>query len=239
MKKRSGCLLCGGELTYQASPHSYTCCFCERTFQSVACCPAGHFICDDCHQQDAVALIESYCNHSQSVDPFAMADALMHYDQVTMYGPEHHYLVPAVLIAAWYNATGAGGKSLSLALARKRAEKVPGGFCGTHGSCGAGIGAGIFISVITGATPMSTEEWRLSNLLTGRCLTLIAEHGGPRCCKRDVFLALSETVRFVKEQFGISLGQSDVSCDFSANSKWCKRGECPFYSGREERVIHA
>jgi hypothetical protein len=87
-----------------------------------------------------------------------MADALLHHDRLAMHGPEHHYLVPAVLIAAWFNMTGVSGKRHALDKAMKRAGMVPGGSCGTHGACGAGMGTGIFISVITGATPLSTEK---------------------------------------------------------------------------------
>jgi hypothetical protein len=45
--------------------------------------------------------------------------------------------------------------------------------------CGAGMGTGIFISIVTGATSLSIEEWRLSNLATAKSLLSISEHGGP------------------------------------------------------------
>jgi hypothetical protein len=111
--------------------------------------------------------------------------------QIKMHGPEHHFLVPAVLFTAYQNQTGEkDGRRSKLEIIRNRAELVKGGFCGTHGTCGAAIGAGIFCSVITDTTPLSTDTWRLSNKITAHCLISIAEHGGPRCCKRDTFISI-------------------------------------------------
>jgi len=108
-----------------------------------------------------------------------------------MHGPEHHFLVPAVLIAAYYNLNVEyQTKIQNLKIARQRSEKIPGGFCGSHGTCGACIGAGIFFSIITQTTPLSGKTWQQSNLLTGTCLVEIAMKGGPRCCKRDTLLLL-------------------------------------------------
>ena len=75
-----------------------------------------------------------------------------------MHGPEHHFLIPAVLLSAFYNVSGEPGeKEKKIKQARKRAENVLGGFCGFYGDCGAAVGTGIFVSVITGATPLSQK----------------------------------------------------------------------------------
>ena len=149
-----------------------------------------------------------------------------------MHGPEHHFLVPAVLLSAYYNVTGEEDKKEEkINLAQKRAANVLGGFCGFYGDCGAAVGVGIFISVLTGSTPLSTKEWRLSNLGTAHSLLAIAEKGGPRCCKRNSFIAIQEAVKFVKENFNVTLSISnDVKCDFNHLNKECIKEKCPFYS---------
>ena len=104
--------------------------------------------------------------------------------------------------------------------------------CGTHGSCAAAIGAGIFVSLIMGATPLSKEEWRLSNLATAECLRSIAEHGGPRCCKRNTFLAIIGAARFLASNFGISLPVGErVICEFNGMNAECIGKACPFFRG--------
>jgi hypothetical protein len=94
---------------------------------------------------------------------------------------------------------------------------------------GAGVGTGIFISIITRSTPLAIEEWSLSNLVTGKSLISIASHGGPRCCKRDVYLSILESIQFLKEKFDVKLDSSEVNCQFSDNNKECLKSTCLFY----------
>ena len=123
-----------------------------------------------------------------------------------------------------------GERAKKIEIARRRAEDVKGGFCGFCGTCGAAVGTGIFLSVLTGTSPLSKAEWRLSNLMTAESLLAIANHGGPRCCKRDTFLALRTAVSFVQRELHIELdGEQPVVCEFSALNKECTKGECPFY----------
>ena len=51
-----------------------------------------------------------------------------------------------------------------------RGKAVPGGVCGFWGACGAGISAGMFISIISGATPLKNEPWGLANKMTSKAL---------------------------------------------------------------------
>ena len=107
---------------------------------------------------------------------------------------------------------------------RKRGENVLGGFCGFDGACGAGVGTGIFVSLITDSTPLSEGGWRFSNLnlMTAQSLEEIACHGGPRCRKRDTFLALQSAQAFIEENFDVSLPMSEpILCAFSDMNKEC------------------
>jgi len=153
--------------------------------------------------------------------------------RVMTHGPEHHFLVPAVLVAAFYNHTRQPGKKeLGIKNARHRAGLVKGGSCGLLGDCGAAVGTGIFVSIVTGATPLSREEWRMANLMTARALEKIALHGGPRCCKRNTFLALQEAIRFISTEMGIHLPEpGKISCRFSDQNRECLKDRCPFYNG--------
>jgi hypothetical protein len=148
-----------------------------------------------------------------------------------MHGPEHHFLVPAVLLTAYYNMKNEPVKKKEkLLIAEKRAENVLGGFCGFYGCCGAAVGTGIFMSLITDATPLSKEEWQISNLLTANVLLSISYAGGPRCCKRDTFIALLETIRYLHDNFSMSLGNNEsIKCEFNNLNKECLKNNCFFY----------
>jgi hypothetical protein len=143
MTHYSGCLVCGADLQYIGNYQSLECHYCKETFQSDVLCLNGHFVCDKCHALSGTELIEIYCNSSKSVNPVRMATEIMQNGKISMHGPEHHFLVPAVLIAVYCNLTNDPGKKEKISKARQRSEKIPGGFCGTHGNCGAGVGTGI------------------------------------------------------------------------------------------------
>jgi hypothetical protein len=232
---KSGCLVCGAVLTYFEAPRDLACAVCGAVFPADASCDAGHFVCDACHSSSANDWIERRCATADGADPMRIAIELMRSPHVTMHGPEHHFLVPASLLAAWHNAGGPAAlgssaeKSDQIRKARRRAELVPGGFCGTHGACGAAIGCGIFVSVITRATPLSGQEWRLSNEATAEALQAIAALGGPRCCKRDSFLAIIAARDFVGDRFGVALPIAEpLLCEFIRLNKECTGQACPF-----------
>ena len=65
-----------------------------------------------------------------------------------MHGPEHHAIVPGAIIAAVRN-TGYPVPEGAIEKALERASKVPGGWCGLYGDCGAAVGVGIAVSVLT------------------------------------------------------------------------------------------
>jgi hypothetical protein len=229
---KSDCVVCGKELIYLEEERTAECSYCKESFRTNALCAGGHYVCDRCHGLKGNDLIETFCARTEMTDPLKMAVTLMGNPEIKMHGPEHHLLVPAVLLAAYYNMTArAGEKEEKIRKARQRAENVLGGFCGFYGDCGAAVGTGIFVSVLTGATPLSKKEWRQSNLMTARSLFSIANHGGPRCCKRNSFLAIREATGFVAEHFGVSLpGGEDLRCTFISFNKECLADECPFFA---------
>lgn len=225
-----GCLVCGAEIEYRETATPVNCATCGQAADSDVQCLAGHFVCDHCHADDALAWIERVCTASMTANPWDLAESLMQSPLVKMHGPEHHFLVPAVLLAAAANvADRADQKPDLLAKARRRAEQVPGGFCGTHGTCGAAMGVGIAIAVWTGSTPLKVREWQLSNLATATALTDIARQGGPRCCKRDTWLALAAAAAFLRDELGVTLtGPDTVVCPWSKLDDECQDEACPF-----------
>jgi hypothetical protein len=63
---------------------------------------------------------------------------------------------------------------------------------------GAGIGAGTFVAIATGATPVKGAARGLSNRMTARALDVVSRTNGARCCKRDAFLAILAAARFAR-----------------------------------------
>lgn len=227
------CLICGSPLVYKDGEEQMKCMICGNTFSSNCACEQGHYICDKCHSQPGMVVITAEVLRTQSKDPFAIAMKIMDDPHIHMHGPEHHYLVPAVLLAAYYNAGGRiGERTLAdvVEVARLRASQVPGGICGFWGCCGAAVGAGIFTSLISGATPLAEESWGECNAVTAKCLELIAKGGGPRCCKRDCFLALAVMRKYLAEHYDVQLEKPErIVCHYVQYNRDCQEKKCPFY----------
>jgi hypothetical protein len=186
-------------------------------------------VCDGCHARGAFAVISAICASADNDDPYRIALEIMRSPAVHMHGPEHHVIVGSALAAAYCNATGQSEKLGNyLAIIEKRGKKVPGGTCGFWGACGAGIGVGIFLSVVLGNTPLKGDIYGLCNRLTARCLSVIGDIGGPRCCKRNVGLAIREAVAFVRENLAVGMLEPHIACEFSARNRECIGARCPF-----------
>ncbi len=226
----TGCLVCGAPLVYLPAAEAMTCALCGASRASNARCEAGHYACDACHAAPAKDVIERTCAATDETDPVALAVRLMHHPSVKMHGPEHHFLVPAVLLAAYSNARGEPERRAArVAEARRRSEPVLGGFCGIQGACGAGIGTGTFVAIASGSTPVKGAERGLSNRMTARALDVIARTDGPRCCKRDSFLAILAAARFAKAHLGVDLPARGPACDWSGTNGECIGDACPFH----------
>lgn len=228
---KSGCLICGKELKYFFTPQKFACEICGKECDGDASCEQGHFVCDRCHARPGYESIDALALKTPDRDPLAIARRMMANGFINMHGPEHHYLVVAALLAAYKNAGGDGvDLEKALAVARQRAEKVPGGVCGHWGACGAGIGTGIFISLVTGASPMSAAEWGLANKMTSLSLEAISQGGGPRCCKRGVWLAVLTAADFARDRLGVDMAVSGLPrCMFSGGNPSCRKAACLFH----------
>jgi len=234
MEQKTGCLVCGRELVYLDEPEELTCASCGKRVAGSVKCREGHFICDDCHRLPAEEFILKACLSTDIPDPLELALFFMRHPSVKMHGPEHHFLVPAVLLTSSSLVAGERERLPErLQKARDRAREVKGGSCGFLGDCGAAVGTGIFVSVLSGATPLSKVEWRLANLMTSRSLHDVALAGGPRCCKRNTYLAILAAVAFVREEWGLDLPvKQDLACEFSDLNRECLGLECRFHRDR-------
>ncbi len=225
---KDGCLICGADLEYLDEAESMTCIICGKTFGSNAHCSKGHYVCDDCHSSSGNRTIRSVCLSTDSADPIAVALECMALPEVHMHGPEHHTLVASAILTACHNAGVQFDLPTALNEAARRASQVPGGVCGNWGCCGAAVGAGIATSILTGATPLSGNEWGVCNTVTGTCLQMIGGMGGPRCCKRDSFTAIITASMYLESVSGVVLEYMVPTCTFHERNQQCQGASCPY-----------
>ena len=82
--------------------------------------------------------------------------------------------------------------------------------------------------IVTGSTPLANEAWGLSNKMTAAALSAIGEVGGPRCCKRDSYLAIIKAVEFAREHLGVEMELGDIKCIHSKQNNQCIDTRCHF-----------
>jgi hypothetical protein len=193
------CLICQAPLEYLEADVEMECAVCRKKQRSQTRCIQGHFVCDACHTSGMDSIL-AICLKSRSSDPIAILEEMMRLPACHMHGPEHHTIVGSALLTAYQNAGGKIELKAALSEMRKRGSQVPGGVCGFWGACGAGISAGMYVSIALKATPLAEEAWGLANQMTAKALAAIGRNGGPRCCKRDSYLAITEAVHFTEEK---------------------------------------
>ena len=228
----SNCIICGESLKYSQESELRECSICAGTFLSNAECVRGHFVCDSCHSYGALASVMAEIRRSSEKNPIRLLEAVMKNPKVHMHGPEHHVIVPLVLLTAYRNCGGKMDYDSAVKEAYKRAKQVPGGTCGYWGVCGAAAGAGIYASIIIGSNPMNGKAWHKPMEMTSACLKRIASCGGPRCCKRTSRLAVEEAAAFTFNLTGIRMPVSAVKCAYAGRNRECIADSCPYYGAK-------
>lgn len=229
----AGCLVCGAPILYEEVSRERTCVLCGRTANSNAVCAAGHFVCDGCHTSAVPAYLPLLLAATER-DPGRLLQRVMDLSEVHMHGPEHHGIVPAVLLTAYRNCGGDVDLTAALHEAARRSGRVPGGACGNWGSCGAAIGAGIYGSMVMKSTPLNAAVWSFPQALVARCLERIVAIGGPRCCKRTARIAVETAAAWTEEHLGVAMPCEPQPCTFSHRNGECLHERCPFHEASEK-----
>ncbi len=178
------------------------------------------------------------CMEAGSDDPVKIFRKLVRVEGVPMHGGLHHIIVPMSLITAYWNVVRDFDLKAYLTEAADRAREVPERICGYWGTCGSGVGAGIFLSVITRTSPLSHgRRWGQCNTITSESLARIGEVGGPRCCKRNAVLSITSACDYVKRELGVEMHPSPFACNRVDDNPDCIGTRCPYYisNKKEER----
>ncbi len=228
-KQQHNCMVCSKELVYKATLDEATCYYCGSVSHQSVTCKEGHYVCDACHAKEALEVIEHICRASKERDMLKLFKQIREHPSIPKHGPEHHAMVPAIIVTAYKNS---GGKLPENALktAILRGSSIMGGACGFLGICGAASGVGIGFAIVLEASPVAKKERSAAQKVTYAVLGKIAEYEAARCCHREVWTALniasslSETFLHVK-----LLAQMEVKCDQKKFNQYCYGKECPIF----------
>lgn len=179
------------------------------------------------------AIVEA-CLDSEETDPAELFERIVSLESVRMHGPEHHFIDGACVLSAYAAAGGDIDLVSALEKLSDRAANMPGAMCAYWGVCGAAASTGAALAIIEGAGPLSSgEAWGGHMGCVSRALARMAEIGGPRCCKRNAYIAFEEAAAYLRHRYGVEVrcGRIAEGCGHSVENKQCLQSRCPFHKG--------
>lgn len=228
-KHTSGCMVCGIDLIYEQEQKLLNCFFCGKELETDTYCENDHFVCNSCHAQDAIEIIKSVCLSSTEKDMIELLKKIRSHEKFPLHGPEHHAMVSGIILTAYKNS---GGKIEDNKIIKgiERGGKIPGGYCGYIGACGAALGVGNAFGIILGSSPIKSKERQQVLKITAEVLSAIAKNQAARCCQRESVIALQLAAKLSQEYLGMKLfANNDFKCTQSKKNKECLKEACPFW----------
>jgi len=227
-RHRAGCMACGAPLLYDHGRGERACHYCGAAVESEVCCEQGHFVCDRCHAGDGAAVIEQICLRSGETDMLALMQQIRRHPAIAMHGPEHHGMVPAVILTTYRNLGGAGVDDEAIRAVIQRGLRVPGGYCGYAGTCGAATGVGVAFARLLGSSPVKADERGTVLGVTATVLSELAALGAARCCQRDAWVALRRAAGLSASLLPVELqARADWRCEQWPLNRQCLGERCP------------
>jgi len=231
------CMVCGKPLVYAREETPRACEYCGEVGPANAVCRSGHFVCDACHTAGALGVIERVCLSTAETDMVALMQVIRRHPGIPMHGPEHHGLVPGVILATCRNLGGNVTDEMIRA-GIQRGARVMGGACAFTGSCGAASGVGVAFSMLLDANPLRPKERQQVMQAVNAVATAIADQPAARCCQRDVWLALVKTAQLSRDLLGLPLrADAPIRCGQFAMNEDCLTMACPLWpdGGKTDR----
>ena len=230
-------MVCGSVLEYLDQAQGVTCSYCGKVESGHIKCPNGHYICDVCHNRDAIQVIEDIALTTKARDPFEIAELMMSYPGLPMLGCQHAYIAGGAFMAAIKNEGSRIISNEEIKEVFQRTQKqAHGGYCGLSGVCGIAPALGACFAILTGSKCGTDQAQRLTMEAVTRVTRAITDLTGPSCCKAYVWTALDVAVDYLKESLGVVLpARRSVACDFSArHPHGCREARCPYFQGNEQ-----
>ena len=224
----SGCMVCGSPLNYLEHDRPQACSFCGIVKTANAVCENDHFVCDDCHGENAIDIVRQICLNTDETDMIDLLNLIRSHPSIPLHGPEHHFIVPGVIVATYKNLGGIVTDA-DIRAAIDRGKTIPGGVCAFWGGCGAALGAGAAFAILLKANPIKAVERKIVQKITGAIINEINLLEAARCCQRETWTALKTAANLSKKYLPFSLcADGSTLCAQQSKNRECIGKGCPF-----------
>lgn len=231
-------MVCGSVLEYLDQAQGVTCSYCGKVEQGHIRCPNGHYICEVCHNRDAMQIIEDIALTIKSKDPFEIADLMISYPGLPMLGCQHAYIAGGAFMAAIKNegSRAVGNEEIKEVFARTQ-KQAHGGYCGLSGVCGIAPAIGACFAILTGSKCGADQAQHITMETVTRVTRAITELTGPSCCKAYVWTSLEAATNYLSESLAIVLPASRlIACNYRPkHPHGCREVRCPYFHGYEHQ----
>ena len=158
--------------------------------------------------------------------------------KIPLHGPEHHAIVPGIILATYRNLGGNITEEQILTGIR-RGTQIPGGSCGFMRVCGAATGVGIAYSIILDSNPVAPEKRQKIQKVVSRVISRISEQKAARCCQRECYIALKEAASVSSVLLPIVL-KADFHLTYQQHSinRECIGVRCLLQPERVKGIVH-
>ncbi len=225
-------MVCGSTLEYLDQALDVTCSYCGKAEHGHIRCPNGHYVCEICHNRDAMRIIEESAFSTASGNPFEIAELMMGCPGLPMLGCQHAYVAGGALMAAIKNEGSRRITNEEIKEVFKRARKqAHGGYCGLTGVCGIAPAIGACFAILTGSKCGTDQEQRITMEAVTRVARAITGITGPSCCKAYVRTSLEAAVDYLRESMDIVLpAGGEIVCSYTAkHPHGCRETRCPYF----------
>jgi|GEM_PF-451332 len=230
------CAVCGSSLSYLERAFDLTCSYCGKIEHGHISCPHGHYVCDVCHNRDALKVIEEIAFNAKSIDPFQISDLMMSFPGLPMLGCQHAYIAGGAFMAALKHEGSRGITNKDIEEVFQRTQKqAHGGYCGLTGVCGIAPAIGACFAILTGSKCGTDQAQRITMEAVTKVSRAIAELTGPSCCKAYIWTSLDVAAEYLAESLGIILPAGRrFACTYTLkHPHGCRTTKCPYFAGAE------
>ena len=224
------CSVCDSDVLYNPEMQMAKCSICGKEEMTYILCEEGHYVCADCCAKEVMDNIRKYAPQVKYKNPVDVGEYML--AKCGLSGHTPHTIAAVSFLIAVKNLTGHLTDD-DIEEGIERAYKIPAGWCGYYGACGAGIGLGVAFSVILRATPSSDKERSLANIATSDALRRIAKLGGPCCCVASVRAAMIESLHLSEKYLNLkfpSRTHATKKCWASNLQHNCKHEKCAYFA---------
>ncbi len=180
--------------------------------------------------EEKYKLIKEELLKTSDTNPIKIVKSIMMRSFINIHGPEHHFLDGASLMVAIHNAGMKFNLSEYLDRLAKETIKIPGAICAHWGICGSVTSIAAVFAIIDNTSPLSKDKPYSDHLnFTSNTLAIMSKIGGPRCCKRNAFISITEGSKYANEHYNLKLPIDTIKCEFSNKNEQCLKNNCPFH----------